>query len=99
MSFLFVKYPKITVIKLIILNYPKVSHILDFLFPIIPNRLFLARTKNNRHFRFPEMKITDFKFSGTHLGTNFNHCRFILKTDKVPGTKSRLHYLCLESEL
>ena len=62
-------------------------------FPIVPNQLFLGRTKNNRHFRYPETKITDFKISGTRLGTNLRHCRLILETETEPGTKSRFHYL------
>ena len=63
-------------------------------FPIVPNRLFLGRTKNNRHFGYPETKITDFKISGTGLGTNLHHCRLILETETEPGTKSSFHYLC-----
>ena len=63
-------------------------------FPIVPNQLFSGRMKNNRHFGYPKTKITDFKISGTHLGTTLHHCRLILETEKEPGTKSRFHYLC-----
>ena len=66
------------------------------MFPIVPNRLFVGRTKNNRHFGYPETKITDFKISGTCLGTTLYHCRLILETETVPGTKSRFHYLCFQ---
>ena len=38
--------------------------------------LFSGKTKNNRHFGYPETKITDFKFSVTRLGTTFYNCRF-----------------------
>ena len=41
------------------------------------------------------MKITDFKISGTRLGTILHHCRLILETETEPGTKIRFHYLCL----
>ena len=63
-------------------------------FPIVPNRLFSGRAKNNRHFRYPETKITNFKISGTRLGMTLYHCRLILETETEPGTKSRFHYLC-----
>ena len=64
-------------------------------FPIVPNRLFLGRTKNNRHFGYPETKITDFKISGACLGTTLRYCRLILETETETGTKSRFHYLCM----
>ena len=72
---------------------------LNILFPIVPNRLFSGRTKNNRHFRYPETKITDFKISGTRLGTTLRLGRLILETETEPGTKSRFHYLCLDVRL
>ena len=62
--------------------------------PIVLNRLFLGRTKNNRHFGYPETKITDFKISGTRLGTTLHHCCLILETETEPGMKSCFHYLC-----
>ena len=65
-------------------------------FPIVPNQLFLGRTKNNRHFGYLETKITDFKILGTRLGTTLRHCRLILETETEPGTKSCFHYLCLQ---
>ena len=49
---------------------------------------------NNRHFGYPETKITDFKISGTRLGTTLRYCRLILETETEPGTKSCFHYLC-----
>ena len=52
--------------------------------------------KNNRHIGYPETKITDFKISGTRLGTTLRHCRLILETETEPGTKSRFHYLCFK---
>ena len=64
------------------------------LFPIVPNRLFSGRMKNNRHFGYPETKITDFKILGTRLGTTLHHCRLILETKTESGTKSRFQYLC-----
>ena len=51
--------------------------------------------KNNRHFGYPEKKITNFKILGTRLETTLHHCRLILETETEPGTKSRFHYLCL----
>ena len=63
-------------------------------FPIVPNRLFSGKTKKNRHFGYPETKITDFKISGTRLGTTLRNCRLILETKTEPGTKSCFHYLC-----
>ena len=63
-------------------------------FPIVPNRLFSGRTKNNRHFWYPETKITDFKILGTRLGTTLRNCRLVLETEMEPRTKSRFHYLC-----
>ena len=66
-------------------------------FPIVPNRLFSGRTKNNRHFGYPEMKITDFKISGTRLGMTLHHCRLILETETEPGKKSSFHYLCIKA--
>ena len=48
---------------------------------------------NNRHFGYPETKITDFKISGTRLGTTLRYCRLILETETEPGMKSRSHYL------
>ena len=68
----------------------------DIAFPIVPNWLFSGRTKNNRDFGYPEMKITDFKLSGTRLGTTLHHCCLILEMEMESGTKSRFHYLCLE---
>ena len=65
-------------------------------FPIVPNRIFSGRTKNNRHFGYPETIITDFKISGTRLGTTLRYCRLIFETETEPGTKSRFHYLCLQ---
>ena len=64
-------------------------------FPIVPNRFFSGRKKNNRHFGYPETKITYFKILGTRLGTTLHHCRLILETEMEPGTKSCFHYLCL----
>ena len=64
-------------------------------FPIVPNRLFSGRTKNNRHFGYPETKITNFKISGTRLGTTLHLCHIILETETEPGTKSRFQYLWL----
>ena len=60
---------------------------------------FSGRTKNNRHLGYSETKLTDFKISGTRLGTTLCHCRLILETETEPGTKSRFHYLCLQGVL
>ena len=68
--------------------------LLHISFPIVPNRLFSGGTKNNRHFGYPETKITNFKISGTRLGTTLRYCRLILETETEPGMKSRFHYLC-----
>ena len=38
------------------------------------------------NFGYPETKITDFKISGTRLGTTLHHCRLILETETEPGT-------------
>ena len=56
-------------------------------FPIIPNRFFSGRMKNNRHFGYPETKITDFKISGTRLGTTLHHCRLILEMKTEPVSR------------
>ena len=69
------------------------------MFPIIPNRLFSGGTKNNRHFRYPKMKITNFKLSGTRLGMTLHHCHLMLETETESGTKSRFQYLCLDAKL
>ena len=58
--------------------------------------LFSGRTNNNRHFGFPETKITDFKLLGTRLGTTLHHCRLILEMETESGTKSRFQYLCFD---
>ena len=60
--------------------------------------VYMGRMKNNRHFGYPETKITDFKISGTRLGTTLHHCRLVLEMETEPGTKSRFHYyLCLQA--
>ena len=78
-------------------SWVRIDKYLYILLPIVPNRLFWGRTKNNRHFGYPETKITDFKISGTRLGTTLPHCCLILETETEPGKKSCLHYLCYYS--
>ena len=76
-------------------RFQKRKYPLYISFPIVPNRLFSGRTKNNQHFGYPGTKITDFKISGNRLGTTLRHCRLILEMEMELGTKSRFHYLCL----
>ena len=68
----------------------------NILFPIVPNWLFSGKTKNNRHFGYPETKVTDFKFLSTRLGTTFHNCCLFLEKETDLGTKGRFQYLCIK---